>query len=415
MRVCTGEPEGQHVTAESSHDPATESGDVAESGMRQPHLALLHASMLLSGFGTVFLGPMLPALAASAHTTDSGSGLFFTAQFLGAFCGGITTSARLWRSLLRGTAGAALGFLILAVCTARQLSLPCYLLALLLLGFGVGQTLTSVNLLVAQRSTRGRGAALSLVNFSWSLGAVTAPVLLGWVLTATSPAKVLLVIAALFAAAFAGAAANARLSVGTTHAAAREAAPAAHLAPSAFLHFCTLLILYGGVETALSGWVTTFGSRYGGGALHVSALPTTALWVGLTAGRALAPLLLRRASERTLISASLVSAILMTAALSLSTGVTGIVVLCALLGLALAPWFPLVLASMLAEGAAARQVGIIVAMSGVGAATIPLLVGLVSQRAASLRVALLVPLLGLVCLLLLTFWHSRSTRHKGTR
>src|ERR1700712_5985045 len=94
---------------------------VAPTG--SPNLALLHGGMLLSGFGTVFLGPALPALAVSAHASDGGSGLFFTAQFIGAFFGGVTTSRRLWRSLIRGSAAAFVGFALLGACALLHASL----------------------------------------------------------------------------------------------------------------------------------------------------------------------------------------------------------------------------------------------------------------------------------------------------
>ncbi|MEK6397360.1 MAG: hypothetical protein V4734_04680, partial [Terriglobus sp.] len=143
----------------------------------EPSVLLFPAAMLLSGFGTVFLGPVLPSLAASSHATDSGSGLFFTAQFIGAFFGGITTSQRLFFCLIRGLFAATTGFLLLALFSGLSMGVLWDAAALVPLGFGVGQMLTSVNLLAAQRFQRQRSSALSLINFTWSLGAVAAPFL----------------------------------------------------------------------------------------------------------------------------------------------------------------------------------------------------------------------------------------------
>lgn len=370
---------------------------------REPHLALLHGSMLLSGFGTVFLGPVLPALAANAHVSDSGSGLFFTAQFVGAFFGGVTTSSRLWFSLLRGSGMAALGFLLLALCTGRHAPLLWPVVALLPLGFGVGQMLTSVNLLASRRFVAQRGAALSLVNFSWSLGAFLAPFALGSLLPYQPLQRLLLFVAVLFLLAFAGAAWNSRRGERASIPNGESRAAASRLHISAFMYFGALLLLYGGVETSLSGWITTFGTRYGSGMLGTSALATAALWVGITAGRALVPLFLKLVRERVLLIASLAAAAGLTALLSQSHGGIVIAALAALLGLSLAPWFPLVLSEMLGEGAAANQVGIIIALSGLGAASLPLLVGAVSRSTGSLRLALLIPLCGLLVLLLLSF------------
>lgn len=358
--------------------------------------------MLLSGFGTVFLGPVLPTLAASAHVSDTGSGLFFTAQFIGAFLGGVTTSRRLWWSLLRGSGAAVVGFLLLSFCTRQQAPALWDAAALLPLGFGVGQMLTSINLLAARRFAAQRGSALSLVNFSWSLGAVLAPFALGSLLPTTALHTLLLVIAWVFAIAFAGAAANMRFGPAESSSTVQAALATGKLPIRAFVYFAALLLLYGGVETSLSGWVTTFGTRYGSHALQSSALGEAALWIGLTAGRALTPVLLRFVQERTLLQATLATAAVLTVTLSLSHGGPAIMLVSALMGFSLAPWFPLVLSGMLGEGAAAGQVGTIIAVSGIGAATLPLLVGAVSRSAGSLRTAMLVPSAGLLLLLALS-------------
>ena len=377
------------------------------SSRATPNLALLHACMLLSGFGTVFLGPVLPALAANAHATDSGSGLFFTAQFIGAFFGGVTTSQRLWLSLIRGSAAAALGFAALGLCTHAHAAPHWDVLALLPLGFGVGQMLTSANLLASHRFVKERGAALARVNFSWSLGAVFAPFLLGWLLSSVPLHALLLVAAVLFALSCAAAIVNAMQTSESTSDTADVAAPA-KLTRSAFAYFAVLLLLYGGVETSLSGWITTFGTRYGSAALRLSTLGATALWIGITAGRGLAPLVLRRVRERVMLSGTLAVAAVLVAVLTSVRGAVSIIAVALLLGMALAAWFPLVLSAMIAEGATAGEAGTVIAVSGLGAASLPLLVGAVSRGTGSLRIALLVPLCGLLALLAMSFRKARS-------
>ena len=378
----------------------------------QPHTALLHGAMLLSGFGTVFLGPVLPVLAATAHTNDSGSGLFFTAQFIGSFLGGVTTSAHLWRSLLRGCTAAAAGFLLLALCVSHQAALPWYAVALLPLGFGVGQTLTSVNLLTARRFHQKQGAALSLVNFSWSLGAVLTPSVLGLLLKHSALPHILVGACGLFCVALAGTVWNSRQPARQDATAPAADGGSSTLPLATFVFFASLLFTYGGVETALGGWTATFGQRYGGSGSSMTgsaagAFSTTALWLGLTVGRALVPVLLPRIRERALLQISVIAATLAALALSRSSGGVEMVLTCALLGLSLAPWFPLVLTSMIAAGVSARQVGTIIAVSGIGAAILPLLEGSLSRSTGSLRLALLVPITGLLWLLLSSFKRVR--------
>jgi fucose permease len=372
-----------------------------------PNLALLHSCMLLSGFGTVFLGPVLPALAANAHATDSGSGLFFTAQFIGAFFGGVTTSQRLWFSLIRGSAAAAVGFAALGLCTHAHAAPLWDVLALLPLGFGVGQMLTSANLLASRRFVQERGAALARVNFSWSLGAVFAPFLLGWLLSSVPLHALLLVAAVLFTLSCAAAIANAMQTSESTSQTA-ELSASAKLTRSAFVYFAVLLLLYGGVETSLSGWITTFGTRYGSAALRLSTLGATALWIGITAGRGLASLVLRRVREQVMLSGTLAVAAVLVAVLTSVHGAEAIIAVALLLGMALAAWFPLVLSAMIAEGATAGEAGTVIAVSGLGAASLPLLVGAVSRGTGSLRIALLVPLCGLLALLAMSFRKARN-------
>jgi fucose permease len=266
--------------------------------------------------------------------------------------------------------------------------------------------LTAVNLLASQRFSSGRGAALSLVNLSWSLGAVTAPFALGSLLPVVRLHLLLVTVSVLFAVACLAALVNAR-GAAFARPAIDGKASRRGLSPAGFAYFASLLLLYGGVETSISGWITTFGTRYGSATLQTSALGATSLWIGITAGRALAPLLLRWLRERTLLIGTLLAASALTAGLSQANGAAAIIACAGLLGIALAPWFPLVLSSMLGEGAAAGEVGTIIAVSGVGAATLPLLLGSVSRLTGSLRVALWVPLLGLLMLLALSFRRAK--------
>jgi FHS family glucose/mannose:H+ symporter-like MFS transporter len=378
-----------------------------------PHLALLHGCMFLSGFGTVFLGPVLPALAANAHATDSSSGLFFTAQFIGAFFGGVTTSRRLWLSLIRGSVAATLGFAALALCVYLHAT-PLYdAAALLPLGFGVGQMLTSANLLASQRFVQGRGAALARINFSLSLGAVFAPFLLGWLLSSVALHVLLFAAAVLFAVSCVAAFINAMQRAITPESEISAAAVSTGLTRTAFVYFASLLLLYGGVETSISGWITTFETRYGASALKLSTLGATALWIGITAGRVLAPVLLRRLRERTMLTATLGVAAALVAVLSAAHGAVSIIALAFLLGLALAAWFPLVLSAMMTEGASAGEAGSVIAASGLGAASLPFLVGAVSRGTGSLRVALLVPLCGLLVLFGMSFRRSTAPIEAG--
>jgi fucose permease len=94
--------------------------------------------------------------------------------------------------------------------------------------------------------------------------------------------------------------------------------------------------------------------------------------------------------------------------LALSSGAPAIIGSSFALGIAMGPWFPLVLSAMISEGSSAGETGTIIAVSGLGAAALPLAVGAVSRGTGSLRVALMVPLAGLILLLVMSFRRARA-------
>ena len=360
--------------------------------------------MLLTGFGTIFLGPILPALAAAAHTSDSGSGLLFAAQFLGAFLGGSPTDARLWFCLLRGYVAALFGFTLLAVCAGGDTKTALLALALFPLGFGVGQMLTALNLLVSRRFADRRGPALNLLNLSWSVGAVLAPFALGETLGRFSTQGVLFVVAGCFAAGLLLAVFNrSRAAAERASLPVEESAGGRVLPWTAFAYFAALLLIYGGVETSISGWLTTFETRYGGGLLSRSTWSTAVLWIGIAAGRALVSVLLLRVREQTVLRGSLALAAVSVLALTNAHGSGSISFWAALVGVSLAPWFPLVFALIIGEGATASEAGKIIATSAIGAAAIPWLVGELSRSTGSLRIGMLLPYIGVMLLLGMSF------------
>jgi fucose permease len=160
-----------------------------------------------------------------------------------------------------------------------------------------------------------------------------------------------------------------------------------------------LLFLYGGLETCLSGWLTTFALRYGDKTLVVSEYTTLLLWMSLTAGRAGAAVVMLRVGERTVQRWGLGLAAVFTAGLAMAHSAVTIAGFAVLLGLSLAPFFPATFALLMAERPAARQAGIVLAVSGLGAAALPWLMGVVSTRTGSLQMALALPFAAAVGLL----------------
>ncbi len=350
----------------------------------------MHYGLMLAGLGTALLGPILPLLAKQWGMLDAQSGLLMTAKFCGAFVGGVTVSRRLKRSLLAGLSAGLLGFGGFAL--APTMAAGC--VGLFLGGFGLGQIITSINILAGRRFTAHRGSALSLLNFSFSLGAMLSALLAAWLLPRFALRGVLAGFAGMFllgvivlAVQMSGARVEEIDCAGVQDAAGAEKG----LSRRVYVYFAGLLVLYGGLETCLSGWLTTFALRYGDKTLAVSEYTTLLLWLALTVGRAGASALMLRAGEKTVQRWSLVLAALFTAGLAMAHSALMIAVFAVLLGLSLAPFFPATFALLMADRPTARQAGVVLAVSGLGAAALPWIMGVVSTRTGSLQVALTLP------------------------
>lgn len=372
---------------------------MGEGERPRPTAALMHFAFVLTGLGTAMLGPILPLLTHRWGLRDEQSGLLLMAQFCGSFLGGVSMSWRLRRGLLIGMGAAAVGVGAFAVAPG----LPVGCAALLVAGFGLGHSITAVNILAGQRFTERRASALALLNFFWSLGAMLAPLLTA-ALAPRFPLRSLLEwFAVLFLVCGVGMAVQMRGGVVETRVLESDVTGARGLRRGVFVFFMGMLFLYGGVETCLSGWLTTYALRYGDRTLAVSETTTLLLWMSLTAGRAGSSLLLLRVPERLLRRLALGLTVLLTGCLALAHTAGTIAACTVLLGLSLAPWFPVTFSLLMGERPRARQAGMVIAVSGLGAAAMPWLMGVISTRAGSLQAALAVPLVAAVGLLGMSF------------
>jgi MFS transporter, FHS family, glucose/mannose:H+ symporter len=368
----------------------------------------MHFGLMLAGLGTALLGPILPMLARQWTMLDSQSGLLMMAKFCGAFLGGVTVSSKLRRSLLVGLGAGLVGFGGFAV--APSMSLGC--VGLFVGGFGLGQIITSINILAGRRFTAHRGSALSMLNFSFSLGAMLSALLAAWLLPRFTLRGLLEVFAGLFAVGMVGLIVQmrgGRAKEDEFESAEVQNSPQIGLSTRLYLYFAGLLILYGGLETCLSGWLTTFALRYGDKTLAVSEYTTLLLWLSLTVGRAGASAVMLRVGEKTVQRWGLGLAAIFTAGLAMAHSAVIIAGFAILLGLSLAPFFPATFALLMAERPTARQAGIVLAVSGLGAALLPWMMGVVSTRAGSLQVALALPFAAALGLLAMSWFRPRTS------
>jgi FHS family glucose/mannose:H+ symporter-like MFS transporter len=359
-----------------------------------PSAFWLAAGFLLAGLGTVMLGPVLPTLAHDWHLADSQSGLLLAAKFIGSFVGGVSVPRRLRFGILGGMLFACLGFGAFALAGGLILGCACLFVS----GFGLGQIIASTNILAGLRYREHTGSALASLNFFWSLGAVACGLIAAAVLPRFHLQGPLLTFAGLFL--FTG--------LGGLLGSARKQATmsitdeVSALPKQTLVYFAALLFLYGGLETCMTGWLTTYTLRFSDLHLLGGQSPMVLLWVALTVGRALASAALRFMREAVLQRIGLALSALFLALLATTNHAPLLSLYCVLLGLSLAPFFPTTFAILMHRRPTAREAGFILAVSGLGAALFPWLMGVVSTHSGSLRIAMAVPFALAIALLLLS-------------
>jgi FHS family glucose/mannose:H+ symporter-like MFS transporter len=370
--------------------------EVQSQGIRSgPSAPWLATDFLLAGLGTVLLGPLLPTVAHAWHLTDAQSGLLLLTKFVGAFLGGVSVPRRLGLGIFVGSLLAFAGFGGFAL--SNSLLPGC--VALFLSGIGLGQIIASTNILAGRRYRAHTGSALASLNFFWSLGAVITGVLVAAFVPRYGLRNPLLCFAGLYLLSGMGGLIRHTSSAGEV---ADEFEPAKSLAASSIAFFALLLFLYGGLETCLTAWITTFTLRFSDLRLLGGQSGVVLLWASLTGGRALASMALRRVSELAVQRAGLALASAVIAVLSWAHHGWTLSSCCILLGLGLAPFFPATFALLMRQQPPARTAGFILAVSGLGAALFPWMMGVLSTHTGSLRIAMVVPWTLAVLLLLLS-------------
>lgn len=377
-------------------------------------LILLHVIFVFVGIANTILGPLLPLLAQRWALTDRASGLLFLAMFLGGFTGALVSTRLGRRFTLHALARVGLlliaaGFALLA--TSLQ---EIALLAFAAIGIGLGFTNPAINTLASEAVPDRRAAILNLLNFAWALGAIAAPPLLLAGLRHTrfnvqallGCFALVMVVSAFFMPA-----------ISISKPAEREAASSVPRGLVRLIAACAILaFIYVGVENGLTGWLPTFATRVRGLPYERSALLQGTFWTAFLLGRLAAPAFLRAVTDRLLLTLSMLLALLGSVSLLLTARLMFLSV--ALIGLGCAAIFPTAIAvlSQRLSGAASSQLGFVFASAGLGAATLPFLIGTLSTALHSLAQAMWLIVTAEVLLLLAhAFMSSLVARRDALR
>ena len=366
---------------------------------------IAHAAFVPTGMVTVMLGPLLPLLAAKWSLSDRRAGYLITAQFIGSLLGTISSSVVLSRLGFR--IAMVFGQLLMAIGAATLLSNSFALgaVSVCCCGVGIGLTIPTGNLIVAESAQHSRSSTLNLLNFCWSAGALSFPFLLAAVEKTYDPQFLLraiagfLVLLILVVGMFPGEIPGPRRDEPSS---SGKLLLSKYLRQPAAIMLGTLFFVYVGTENAIGAWLASYAKRASDTAVAWITVPSF-FYGALLLGRALAPLTLRRLSDARQACLGVLLGMVSCGLLILSHS-TGSIAMCAFLaGLGFSTLYPIAISLLSAAfGTEARKIGgVMFALSTLGGVSVPWLVGFASTELHSLRSALTIPLAGCLIMLLL--------------
>jgi fucose permease len=353
---------------------------------------------------------MLPTLSAQWSLNYAQAGSLFTAQFVASTISvalsGVLVSRRGFRFAIKA------GLVAMAVGVAG-LSVRSYWIGLVCIGFygaGLGLSIPACNLLVAEVNPTRRSAALNLLNFSWSLGAVACPFLVSAAARSHRIPLLLDVVASFLLL----------VMLGIQGMPARVAEPAVPRSDQGgtpinwsgrpMLVLSALFFLYVGTENAFGGWIASYAKSLGSIPTEKAVVTPSFFYIALLVGRWLAPLILRRVDEVKLARAGILIACVGMAGLIFSHTMPDVVGSVSVAGLGLSAVYPITISLLSREfGRASSRVGsLMFTMANLGGASLPWLVGYSSSRLGSLTNGLSVPLIACLLMYVVYLWNWRS-------
>ena len=332
---------------------------------------------------------------------DLQSGYFFPAQFSGNMLGSLLSTRLLPRWGFARLCAVGMTFLFLGLAVLALGSRQVGMAGIFLNGLGMGLAIAASNLWAAESNPGRRASALSLLNFSWGIGAVACPFLIATGLHFLPLTRLLPALATFplfFAIRFASLPASGIADDSDNAIPEQTESP---WQSAAFPLISALAFLYVGTETALGGWIASYARSFGSVSTSGAALAPSAFWAGLLLGRGLAPKILRHHREYTIFTLGLAAALLGTISILTTHHIPVLLLGTTLAGVGLAALYPILLAVMSRElGTHSKRLGgFIFAAGGMGAALIPFLVGAISSHENNRRAGLTLVLISVSALL----------------
>jgi MFS transporter, FHS family, glucose/mannose:H+ symporter len=350
------------------------------------------------------MGSLLPFVSAYWHLHDKQSGFLLSCLFLGSFSGTMLLSRNLRRTLRIGAASATIGLILFAISAKFTSGLVVGSSSLVVMGFGLGQLMSSINLLVGTTPMPFRSRALANLGSAWCVGAVLSPLLTTVLVSGVSPTSRLACFAPFFLLPVIASRTRTLPSSEDTQETGRVASARLQRVVPLWI---AIFLVYGGIEASVSGWMSMFALRYQVSSTGYAQWLASVFWLGLIAGRLLIAGVITRRGEKRLLALSILASACSLGFLVIAGSVGGLLVAIGLSGVCLGPLFPMFLASALQCRLGSRAMGFVLAACGLGGSAFPFLLGMIST-ATSLRTAMLLPFAGLLLLLVMRQQSVRS-------
>lgn len=341
--------------------------------------AVLHPAFALTGVMHAIGGALLPSVSSTFQLTDAQSGSLFFSYFLGTSLGALFCVRHYVRLM-------TVGFLVAGMACAGVVYAGRSMLAALFLvmGIGVGIPMTAVSMYAGRRFADRSAAPLTLLNFSWSIGAFLAPLLAARILLHHNYRAAYVILAG------AAVAAAAACWLGLES----EATKPNHTSRSRTFQvrwvilFALLTFLEVGIENTTATWLATYAQRVSHTATALAAAASSLYWCGFLASRGLFSLLLLRADPvkvlRGAVIVGLVAAVFLVGVSEAHARDAAML----LLGASLGPIFPLLLARFFAGAEDLSSSRWILAICGFGGSVLPWLTGWISASSHNLHFGL---------------------------
>lgn len=293
--------------------------------------------MLIGGLQALY-GPALPAIRGVFQLGTGTAGWTLSAHFIGSISGVVLSLLVETRISPRRRSTAGLGCVVAGSLAFALIPVwPWALGGVLLIGVGYGLLVVVVNAMFAIGFGERSAAMLILVNAGFGLGAALGPGLFG--LLTSSDFRPAFIVAAIVAV---GVIPLTPAFVGQPDAEVEVSLPSQRSTLVLLVAFVGIFLLYTALESDVSGWEATH-LVFQGFSRATAANLTALFWILFTAGRLLAVPVSLRLSPIQILIGSLIAAT-GCAVLAHVTRVTPVAY--ALMGLALAPIFPVSFAWM---------------------------------------------------------------------